>query len=100
MGANLRNDYPSLRPSIVEKKFCAKNNIPVYSGCPLVSIDLRNAGKDMKKIEAIIKPFKLEDVKEALSALGVEGIRAFGKPSSVIYDVKYVLPREAVDGRL
>jgi UDP-N-acetyl-D-glucosamine/UDP-N-acetyl-D-galactosamine dehydrogenase len=33
-------------------------------------------------------------------ALGAQGIRAFGKPSSVIYDVKYVLPREAVDGRL
>ena len=33
-------------------------------------------------------------------ALGAAGIRAFGKPESVIYDVKYVLPREAVDGRL
>jgi UDP-N-acetyl-D-galactosamine dehydrogenase len=33
-------------------------------------------------------------------ALGAEGVRAFGKPASVIYDVKYVLPREAVDGRL
>ncbi|HET6554377.1 MAG TPA: Vi polysaccharide biosynthesis UDP-N-acetylglucosamine C-6 dehydrogenase TviB [Dyella sp.] len=33
-------------------------------------------------------------------ALGAEGIRAFGKPSSVVYDVKYVLPRDAVDGRL
>ncbi|GAB2555186.1 Vi polysaccharide biosynthesis UDP-N-acetylglucosamine C-6 dehydrogenase TviB [Rhodanobacter koreensis] len=33
-------------------------------------------------------------------AMGVEGIRAFGKPAAVIYDVKYVLPREAVDGRL
>lgn len=32
--------------------------------------------------------------------LGAEGMRAFGKPSSVIYDVKYVLPRDAVDGRL
>ena len=32
--------------------------------------------------------------------LGVAGIRAFGKPESVLYDVKYVLPREAVDGRL
>ena len=28
----------------------------------------------MKKIEAIIKPFKLEDVKEALAEIGVEGI--------------------------
>ena len=33
-------------------------------------------------------------------AMGAEGIRAFGKPATVIYDVKYVLPREAVDGRL
>ncbi len=32
--------------------------------------------------------------------LGAEGIRAFGKPESILYDVKYVLPREAVDGRL
>ena len=34
------------------------------------------------------------------TALGAEGIRALGKPASVVYDVKYVLPREAVDGRL
>src|SRR5690606_25202047 len=33
-------------------------------------------------------------------ALGASGIRAFGKPGAVLYDVKYVLPREAVDGRL
>ncbi|MCO5054657.1 nucleotide sugar dehydrogenase [Thermomonas sp.] len=32
--------------------------------------------------------------------LGVDGIRAFGKPEFVIYDVKHVLPRDAVDGRL
>lgn len=28
----------------------------------------------MKKIEAIIKPFKLDEVKEALQAIGVQGI--------------------------
>jgi UDP-N-acetyl-D-glucosamine/UDP-N-acetyl-D-galactosamine dehydrogenase len=32
--------------------------------------------------------------------LGAEGIRAFGKVPSVLYDVKYVLPHHAVDGRL
>jgi UDP-N-acetyl-D-galactosamine dehydrogenase len=32
--------------------------------------------------------------------LGATGIRAFGKPDAVVYDVKYVLPRDAVDGRL
>ncbi len=38
----------------------------------------------MKKIEAIIKPFKLEEVKEALAAVGVEGltvteVKGFGR---------------------
>jgi nitrogen regulatory protein PII len=38
----------------------------------------------MKKIEAIIKPFKLEDVKEALSEAGIEGltvteVKGFGR---------------------
>ena len=38
----------------------------------------------MKKIEAIIKPFKLEDVKEALAGLGVQGmtvseVKGFGR---------------------
>jgi nitrogen regulatory protein P-II 1 len=38
----------------------------------------------MKKIEAIIKPFKLEEVKEALTAIGVEGmtvseVKGFGR---------------------
>lgn len=28
----------------------------------------------MKKIEAIIKPFKLDDVKEALNGLGIQGM--------------------------
>jgi nitrogen regulatory protein P-II 1 len=38
----------------------------------------------MKKIEAIIKPFKLDDVKQALSELGVHGmtvseVKGFGR---------------------
>ncbi len=30
----------------------------------------------MKKVEAIIKPFKLDDVREALSAIGITGMTA------------------------
>jgi nitrogen regulatory protein P-II 1 len=38
----------------------------------------------MKKIEAIIKPFKLQDVKEALNEMGVQGmtvteVKGFGR---------------------
>ena len=34
------------------------------------------------------------------SELGEAGIRAFGKDTSVVYDIKYVLPRGAADDRL
>jgi len=38
----------------------------------------------MKKIEAILKPFKLDDVKEALTEIGIEGmtvmeVKGFGR---------------------
>jgi nitrogen regulatory protein P-II 1 len=47
--------------------------------CPIVE-----KGTAMKKIEVIIKPFKLDDVKEALSAIGVQGmtiteVKGFGR---------------------
>lgn len=42
------------------------------------------ANQNMKKIEAIIKPFKIEDVKDALTELGVQGmttidVKGFGR---------------------
>src|SRR5205823_6873615 len=48
------------------------------------SSDLPGTLARMKRIEAIIKPFKLEDVKEALSGVGVEGmtvteVKGFGR---------------------
>ena len=45
---------------------------------------IEDPGAVMKKIEAVIKPFKLEEVREALSALGVSGltvteVKGFGR---------------------
>ena len=53
---------------------------PVYRPWAGASIDCEH----MKKIEAIIKPFKLEAVKEALANLGIEGmtvseVKGFGR---------------------
>ncbi len=44
----------------------------------------RRSENDMKKIEAIIKPYKLEEVKDALGEIGVEGmtiteVKGFGR---------------------
>jgi nitrogen regulatory protein P-II 1 len=69
------------------------------SSKPLISLDVpprgarharcvgdlpREAGEAMKKVEAIIKPFKLDDVKEALTGIGIIGmtvseVRGFGR---------------------
>ena len=43
-----------------------------------------NHSKAMKKIEAIIKPFKLDEVKEALQEIGIQGlsvveVKGFGR---------------------
>ena len=74
----------------------------------------------MKKIEAIIKPFKLEEVKEALGEIGIEGmtiteVKGFGrqKGHTEIYrgseysvdflpkiKLEIVLPNEQVDAAM
>ena len=56
----------------------------------------------MKKIEAIIKPFKLDEVKDALNAIGVQGmtvteVKGFGRQKGHVelyrgaeYDVAFI----------
>jgi nitrogen regulatory protein P-II 1 len=46
--------------------------------------DYNFGGVSMKKVEAIIKPFKLDEVKEAVGSLGVQGmtvteVKGFGR---------------------
>jgi len=53
----------------------------------------------MKKVEAIIKPFKLDEVKEALSSIGVQGltvteVKGFGRqkgPTELYRGAEYVV---------
>lgn len=56
----------------------------------------------MKKIEAIIKPFKLDEVKDALNAMGIQGmtvteVKGFGRQKGHIelyrgaeYDISFI----------
>lgn len=56
----------------------------------------------MKKIEAIIKPFKLDDVKDALNAIGIAGmtvteVKGFGRQKGHVelyrgaeYDITFI----------
>jgi nitrogen regulatory protein P-II 1 len=47
---------------------------PDFGGNLFYSRFNREGGHRMKKIEAIIKPFKLDDVKEALNEIGIQGM--------------------------
>ncbi|MDA8079529.1 MAG: P-II family nitrogen regulator [Nitrospiraceae bacterium] len=56
----------------------------------------------MKKIEAIIKPFKLDDVKDSLNAIGIQGmtvieVKGFGRQKGHVelyrgaeYDITFI----------
>jgi nitrogen regulatory protein P-II 1 len=44
------------------------------NGKPLLQRHVRPFKSNMKKIEAIIKPFKIEEVKDALAEIGIEGM--------------------------
>jgi nitrogen regulatory protein P-II 1 len=62
----------------------------------------------MKKIEAVIKPFKLDDVKDALNALGIQGmtvteVKGFGRQKGHVelyrgaeYDIAFI-PKVKID---
>src|SRR5206468_3013118 len=61
-----RNYFANPVDKKIRGKFCAHSKF-LFTHFRLL---LASAPLRMKKIEAIIKPFKLEDVKEALAALG------------------------------
>src|SRR5471030_985942 len=77
----------------------------------------------MKKVEAIIKPFKLDEVKDALSEVGVQGmtvieVKGFGRtggkkevyrgsayvvdfvPDELVHDVLDAIEKSAKTGRI
>ena len=81
---------PLERAKLIHKKRCLRRCIRVVKRARAV-IRFRLAKRRahaslpaMKKLEAIIKPFKLEEVKEALAELGIEGmtvteVKGFGR---------------------
>jgi nitrogen regulatory protein PII len=75
----MQRAYPALRCATVGAKQARPELVFDYRACGSV-----NPITEMKKIEAIIKPFKLEEVKDALGDVGVEGmtvseVKGFGR---------------------
>ena len=68
----------------------------------LTAVSHEQEGGEMKKIEAVIKPFKLDEVKDALNAIGVQGmtvteVKGFGRQKGHVelyrgaeYDIAFI----------
>jgi UDP-N-acetyl-D-glucosamine/UDP-N-acetyl-D-galactosamine dehydrogenase len=106
LGVTFKEDCPDLRNTrvreIVEELRACHADVDVYDP---------HADKDQCERECGIRPIEqpqagsydaivLAVAHREFRALGVVGVRAFAKERAVIYDVKYLLPAHAVDGRL
>lgn len=106
MGLAFKENCPDLRNTrvidVIESLRDYNLNVDVYD--PWVDADeaereygIRPIGQPQHgRYDAIVLTVAHDRFRE----LGEAGIRAFGKDNSVIYDVKYLLPADAVDGRL
>ena len=80
-----RNDAYILPIQLIIKKFHFLTKEKTQLGTIFVRIKAKSTGgREMKKIEAVIKPFKLEEVKDALTEIGIQGltvseVKGFGR---------------------
>jgi UDP-N-acetyl-D-galactosamine dehydrogenase len=106
MGLAFKENCPDLRNTrvidLIRQLQAWRARVDVYDPCIAAADAQREYG-----IEPVAQPqpgtydaIVLAVAHRQFRELGAERIRAFGKPDCVVYDVKGVLPREAVDGRL
>jgi len=106
MGLTFKENCPDLRNSrvidIIQEFWTYHANVDVYDPWANPSeakheykIDLLETPKP-GTYDAIV----LAVAHKEFADLGYENIRTFGKENCIIYDVKYLLPKEHVDGRL
>lgn len=106
LGLTFKENCPDLRNTrvvdIVREFQDYRANVDVYDPW----VDPREARHEYG-IEPVIKPISghydamiLAVAHQQFRDMGVAQIRALGKPNSVLFDVKYIFPPSAVDGRL
>ena len=106
MGLAFKEDCPDLRNTkvvdLISELAPYNANIDVYD--PWVSSD---DAKEEYGLELVKKPEKahydaiiIAVSHKQFKEMGAEGIHALGKDNHVLYDIKYILPSDAVDGRL
>ncbi len=105
LGLSFKENCPDLRNTkvvdIVRTLAGLNAEVDVYD--PWVDADEAQAEYGITPVEQPVGPYDAVVVAVAhrqFAALGIAAIRALCQPQAVIYDVKHLFPREAVDGRL
>jgi len=105
LGLSFKENCPDLRNTKVVDivRTLAGLNAEVDVFDPWVDIAEAKAEYGITPVEQPVGPYDAVVVAVAhrqFAALGIAAIRALCQPQAVIYDVKHLFPREAVDGRL
>jgi len=106
MGLAFKENCPDIRNTrvidVIDELKLSNAIVDVYD--PWVDPAEVNHDYDVKLIKkpeaGIYDAIVLAVAHQRFKDLGTDGIRAFGKPESILYDVKHVLPANDVDGRL
>ena len=106
MGLSFKEDCPDIRNSrvvdVVQELSGFHCNIEVYDPWIDKEESIRQYGiipveqPEPGKYDAVI----IAVAHHQFKAMGITAIRALGKKNHVLYDIKYILPAEKVDGRL
>ena len=106
MGLTFKEDCPDIRNTrvvdVVQELSGFQCNIDVYDPWIDKEESIREYGitpveqPEPGKYDAVI----IAVAHHQFKAMGITAIRALGKKNHVLYDIKYILPAEKVDGRL
>lgn len=106
MGLTFKENCPDLRNTrvvdIIQELKTYSAHVDVYD--PWVSVVEAEHEYGIRPVSELIAgqydAIVLAVAHDQFRVMGAEAVRALGKPNAVLYDIKYVLPRTAVDGRI
>lgn len=106
MGLTFKENCPDLRNSgvidIIEEMRNYNTNVQIYDPWADIAEAKHEYGLDLidAPIPGSYQAIIICVAHDLFRELGAEGIRALGAPNHVLFDVKHILPKHAVDARL
>jgi UDP-N-acetyl-D-glucosamine/UDP-N-acetyl-D-galactosamine dehydrogenase len=106
MGLTFKENCPDLRNTgvidIIEEMRNYNTNVQIYDPWADAAEAKHEYGLDLidKPIAGSYQAIIICVAHDVFREMGAEGIRALGAPNHVLFDVKHILPKNAVDARL